>query len=85
MALENPAQACACTATGTAPKPQTLQRCTTLNPCDASLQLAPLAHSFVRREQHKTKDLNPIFPTVDTLNSLQLCNNDFDRKIKVMP
>ncbi len=37
------------------------------------------------RAQHKCKDLNPVFPTVDTLNSLQLCNNDFDRKIKVPP
>jgi hypothetical protein len=35
-------------------------------------------------KQHKTKDLNPTFPTIDTLNSLSLCNNDFDRKIKVL-
>ena len=38
---------------------------------------------FSNRSHHKSNDLNPVFPTVDTLNSLQLCNNDFDRKIKV--
>jgi hypothetical protein len=39
---------------------------------------------FSNRDQHKTSDLNPVFPTINTLNSLQLCNNDFDRKIKVV-
>ena len=34
------------------------------------------------RSQHKSGDLNPVFPSIDTLNSLMLCNNDFDRKIK---
>jgi hypothetical protein len=66
--LESQVRACACSATG------------------ASKTCSPpysIVHFARDRKHHKSGDLNPTFPTIDTLNSLQLCNNDFDRKIKV--